>query len=177
MDIEVSKENIQPLRGGRNLVQLGTALQAQSDVEAQKKLQLQKEEHEAAIRHYEGPDPLDPWFNYIQWVEQSYPKHGHEGNIDKLIKDCLQLFEKDEKYFQDRRLVKLWIKYVDCLSNPLEMYQRLYNTGIGVGCSEFYRAWACYCEESGDFKKANHIYMLGLQAKAQPLDELEQAHM
>ncbi|XP_028175432.1 uncharacterized protein LOC114363807 [Ostrinia furnacalis] len=177
MDIDVSKENIQPLRGGRNLMQLGTALQAQSDVDAQKQLQQQKEEHEAAIRHYQGPDPLDPWFNYIQWVEQSFPKHGHEGNIDKLIKDCLQLFEKDERYFQDRRLVKLWIKYVDCLSNPLEIYQRLYNTGIGVECSEFYRAWACYCEESGDYKKANQVYMLGLQAKAQPLDELEQAHM
>ncbi|KAL4716638.1 hypothetical protein ACJJTC_008273 [Scirpophaga incertulas] len=177
MDIDVSKENIQPLRGGRNLVQLGAALQAQSDADAQKQLQQQKEEHEAAIRHYQGPDPLDPWFNYIQWVEQSYPKHGHEGNIDKLIKDCLQLFEKDERYFQDRRLVKLWIKYVDCLSNPLEIYQRLYNTGIGIECSEFYRAWACYCEESGDYKKANQVYMLGLQAKAQPLDELEQAHM
>lgn len=177
MDIDVSKENIQPLRGGRNLVQLGTALQAQSDVEAQRQLQLQKEEHEAAIRLYQGTDPLDPWFNYIQWVEQCFPKHGHEGHIDKLIKDCLQLFENERKYYQDRRFVKLWIKYVDCLSNPLEIYQRLYNTGIGVECSEFYRAWACYCEESGDYKKANQVYMLGLQAKAQPLDELEQAHM
>lgn len=43
MDIDVSKENIQPLRGGRNLMQLGTALQAQSDVDAQKQLQQQKE--------------------------------------------------------------------------------------------------------------------------------------
>ncbi|CAK1546163.1 unnamed protein product [Leptosia nina] len=177
MDIDVSKENIQPLRGGRNAMQLGAALQAQSDLDAQRQLQQQREQHEEAIRHYQGPDPLDPWFNYIQWVEQCFPKHGHEGNIDKLIKDCLQLFEKDERYFQDRRLIKLWIKYIDCLSNPLEIYQRLYNTGIGVECSEFYRAWACYCEESGDYKKANQVYMLGLQAKAQPLDELEQAHM
>lgn len=53
----------------------------------------------------------------------------------------------------------------------------MYNCGIGVECSEFYRAWACYCEESGDYKKANQVYVLGLQAKAQPLDELEQAHM
>ncbi|XP_041970931.1 mitotic checkpoint serine/threonine-protein kinase BUB1-like [Aricia agestis] len=177
MDFDVSKENIQPLRGGRNFVQLGTALQAQSDVDAQRQLQNQKEEHEAAIKYYQGPDPLEPWFNYIQWVEQSFPKHGHEGHLDKLIKDCLQLFEKNEHYFQDRRFVKLWIKYVDNLPNPTEMYQRLYNTGIGVECSEFYRAWACYCEESGDYKKANQVYMLGLQAKAQPMDELEQAHM
>lgn len=69
-------------------------------------------EHEAAIRLYQGTDPLDPWFNYIQWVEQCFPKHGHEGHIDKLIKDCLQLFENERKYYQDRRFVKLWIKYV-----------------------------------------------------------------
>lgn len=69
-------------------------------------------EHEAAIRNYQGTDPLDPWFNYIQWVEQSYPKHGHEGHMKKLIKDCLQLYENDQKYYQDRRFVKLWIKYV-----------------------------------------------------------------
>lgn len=43
MDIDFSKENIQPLRGGRNLVQLSTALQAQSDADAQKQLQIQKE--------------------------------------------------------------------------------------------------------------------------------------
>lgn len=43
MDIDVSKENIQPLRGGRNLTQLGTALQAQSDADAHRQLQLQKE--------------------------------------------------------------------------------------------------------------------------------------
>lgn len=177
MDIDVSKENIQPLRGGRNLAQLGTALQAQSDHDAQRQLQLQKEEHEAAIRNYQGTDPLDPWFNYIQWVEQSYPKHGHEGHMDSIIKECLQLFEKDEKYYQDRRFVKLWIKYIDCLTNPLEIYQRLFNSGIGIECSEFYRAWACYCEESGDYKKANQVYTQGIKALAQPLDELEQAHM
>lgn len=69
-------------------------------------------EHEALLRNYQGPDPLDPWFNYIQWIEQSFPKHGHEGHMDKLIKDCLQLFENDKRYYQDRRFVKLWIKYV-----------------------------------------------------------------
>lgn len=35
--------------------------------------------------------------------------------MDKLIKDCLQLFENDERYFQDRRFIKLWIKYVSTL--------------------------------------------------------------
>lgn len=42
MDFEKSKENIQPLKGGRNVLQLTTALQAQSDGDAQKQLILQK---------------------------------------------------------------------------------------------------------------------------------------
>ena len=38
MDFDLSKENIQPLRGGRNVSQLGIALQAQTDLEHQKEL-------------------------------------------------------------------------------------------------------------------------------------------
>lgn len=43
MDFDLSKENIQPLRGGRNVAQLGIALQAQTSQEVQKELLLQKE--------------------------------------------------------------------------------------------------------------------------------------
>lgn len=42
MEIDYSKENIQPLRGGRNVSQLETALQAQSDTESQRELLQQK---------------------------------------------------------------------------------------------------------------------------------------
>lgn len=43
MDIDMSKENIQPLRGGRNRAQLEIALQAQADSELQKELLQTKE--------------------------------------------------------------------------------------------------------------------------------------
>jgi checkpoint serine/threonine-protein kinase len=49
-------------------------------------------------------------------VEQSYPKRGHEGQIDKLIKECLSKFENDERYAQDRRYLRLWIKFVTIAS-------------------------------------------------------------
>lgn len=52
----------------------------------------------------------------------------------------------------------------------------LYNKGLGTSCSELYRAWACYCEEAADYKKADQIYNLGMQANAEPREELEQAH-
>lgn len=43
MDFDTSKENIQPLRGGRNIAQLGMALQAQNSEEYRGQLNHQKE--------------------------------------------------------------------------------------------------------------------------------------
>lgn len=43
MDFDLSKENIQPLRGGRNPQQLGMALQAQTNRETQLELERQRE--------------------------------------------------------------------------------------------------------------------------------------
>lgn len=43
MDFDLSKENIQPLRGGRNVQQLGMAIQAQTNRELQVELMQQKE--------------------------------------------------------------------------------------------------------------------------------------
>jgi hypothetical protein len=40
-----------------------------------------------------GPDPLDPWYRYICWVEQSYPKGGKEGNVHVLLEKCIKTFK------------------------------------------------------------------------------------
>lgn len=68
--------------------------------------------YEEAIKNYEGDDPLESWYEYILWVEQSYPKSGHESHIGKLLQQCLAIFEKETKYHQDRRFIRLWINYV-----------------------------------------------------------------
>lgn len=68
--------------------------------------------YEDAIKNYEGDDPLENWYEYILWVEQSYPKNGHESHIGRLLQQCLGTFEKETKYHQDRRYIRLWINYV-----------------------------------------------------------------
>lgn len=68
--------------------------------------------YEDAIKNYEGDDPLENWYDYILWVEQSYPKSGHESHIGRLLQQCLAIFEKETKYHQDRRYIRLWINYV-----------------------------------------------------------------
>lgn len=172
MEIDYSKENIQPLRGGRNVSQLETALQAQSDTESQRELLQQKGVFEEKIQAYVGEDPLDNWYNYISWVEQSYPKHGHEGNLVALLEDCVAKFENDARYRNDRRMCKLWIKYIDLQQNPLELFPCLHNKGICVFCADLYKAWAYYHEAAGDFKRAEAVFKMGLSVFAQPYGEL-----
>lgn len=112
MDFDTAKENIQPLASGRNAEQLEVALNAESDQEIQEKLNEQRKEFERAIASYEGDDPLQPWYDYIVWIEQIYPKSGKESAMHEILSKCLALFEKDERYFQDRRMLKMYIKYV-----------------------------------------------------------------
>nr|CAI5834851.1 unnamed protein product [Callosobruchus analis] len=176
MDFDLSKENIQPLRGGRNVQQLGMALQAQTSREYQAELLHQQQEFENLIRTYEGDDPLENYYNYVSWIEQSYPKRGHEGNLKPLLETCLQLFEDDKRYTNDRRYCKLLIKYFDTLPNPIESYQMAKSKGLCVGCTDMYKAWAYYYEAVGDFQSANNVFEEGKRNLAQPYDELEIAH-
>ncbi|XP_076269939.1 mitotic checkpoint serine/threonine-protein kinase BUB1 beta-like isoform X4 [Rhynchophorus ferrugineus] len=176
MDFDYSKENIQPLRRGRNVQQLEMALQAQTNQEYQSQLLQQKEEFEALIRDYDGPDPLENYYNYIIWIEQSYPKSGHEGNCTALLEHCLGKFENDYRYTNDRRFCKLWIKYIDMFPNPVELYLMMKSKNLCIGCADFYKAWAYYYEAAGDFQKAYNVFEEGKKNLAQPYDDLESAY-
>lgn len=112
MDFDGAKENIQPLASGRNAERLEVALNAESQRELHEQLAEQCREFERGIDSYVGDDPLELWYEYIQWIEQSYPKSGKETPLMHVISSCLATFENDDRYKQDRRLIKLFIKYV-----------------------------------------------------------------
>lgn len=69
-------------------------------------------EFESRINKNGNEDPLEAWFEYISWVEQCFPKSGKEGGIDELLEKCLKTFANETRYFQDKRMVQLYIKYV-----------------------------------------------------------------
>ncbi|XP_031628925.1 uncharacterized protein LOC116344486 [Contarinia nasturtii] len=176
MDFDTAKENIQPLASGRNAEHLETALHAESDQETQERLHEQRREFEKAIETYVGDDPLQPWYDYIEWVEQVYPKSGKESALHEILSKCLAEFEENRRYFQDRRMVKLYIKYIDSESNPPQFYEQLYNSGIGTMVADLYLCWAHYYDYCDNFEKAESVYRKGLDARAQPIELLEQAH-
>lgn len=112
MDFDAAKENIQPLASGRNVERLEVALNAESHHEIHEQIIEQRREFERSIDSYSGDDPLEIWYEYIQWIEQSYPKSGKETALNEVISSCLSKFENEERYKQDRRMIKLFIKYV-----------------------------------------------------------------
>ena len=131
---------------------------------------------EGQIEDYEGSDPLAPWYEYILWIEQSYPKHGNDSPLDQVMLQCILKFETDARYRQDRRLIKLYIKFIDPHENPHEMYHELWKQGIGTMVADMYIAWAYYYDLLDNFKQAEAVFRKGLDCGAQPFDELVQAH-
>lgn len=59
--------------------------------------------------------------------------------------------------------------------SPPQMYQMLYQRGVGTQLAAFYIGWAHYFDSAGAFKQAESIFNLALQTNAQPLEELRAA--
>lgn len=118
MEIDDVKENIQPLAQGRNASILHASLRAESPQE----LLAQRKELEKEILNYSGDDPLSVWYNYIEWIEQSFPSGGKESGLQEVLSKCLAKFENVEKYKQDRRMIKLFIKFVRSNRKLYEKY-------------------------------------------------------
>lgn len=120
-------------------------------------------------------DPLEMWYNYISWYEQNRA-NDTENKFSQALEKCLATFEYNEMYKQDARMIKLWMKYIDMQQNPLHLYQLLYQRNIGTQCSSFYIGWAHYFDSANALKQAESVYNLGFQAKALPIEDLQNAH-
>ncbi|XP_050085866.1 uncharacterized protein LOC126571418 [Anopheles aquasalis] len=170
MDLEDTKENIQPLRTGRNIEQLEYALESPECWEEDRKM------HEEAIEQYDGDDPLSVWFEYVQWFEQTNPSNTKPALMNDAIRRCVVKFENDPRYMQDRRFIQLCIKYIDTQPKPEDLYSELFARGVGTLCADLYIAWAYYYDAADNFSKTEEVFQKGLAAGAQPKEELKQAH-
>ncbi|XP_067847347.1 mitotic checkpoint serine/threonine-protein kinase BUB1 beta [Heptranchias perlo] len=174
-DWELSKENVQPLKQGRDISTLQEVL-AQHECPSQISIQEQKLAFEAEIRFYSGNDPLDVWDRYIKWTEQMFPHGGTDSNLSALLERDLKLFLNNEQYYNDQRYLGHWLKFVDYCTDPLEIFDFLKSKGIGVSYAAFYIAWAERYEFLGNNKKAEAVLREGIQLEAEPLEKLQHYH-
>lgn len=89
-------------------------------------------------------------------MDQICELHNDSGIVNVLIRLCFN-------------------PQIDFQPNPLNLYKILYQQGIGTTCAAFYIGWAHYFNSSNLFKQAESIFNLGIQLKAQPIVELENA--
>ncbi|XP_067622618.1 mitotic checkpoint serine/threonine-protein kinase BUB1 [Eurosta solidaginis] len=134
-----------------------------------------KQAWENAISMYQGPDPLDHWYNYICWYE-NHLRSDPANKFRETLERCLALFEHSDFYKQDLRMVRLWLKYIEMQTHPLHFYQVLYQRGVGRHVSAFYIGWANYYQSIHALKEAESVYSLAFQEKAQSFEELHHAH-
>ncbi|KAK4311893.1 hypothetical protein Pmani_016640 [Petrolisthes manimaculis] len=170
---ELSKENIQPLKQGRNASVLSVAL----DESSTQKLNGTRHEFEEELRTYSGDDPLDVWYRYTLWVEQNYPKGGKQRDLMKLIEKCvMSLHSHVEQYTNDLRFLNIWIKYANLNVKPLDVYQVIEKKGLFTSLAEFYINWSWELEKIGNHRQADIVYQKGLNMAAQPIHVLQEAH-
>ncbi|KAL9952708.1 hypothetical protein ACROYT_G040000 [Oculina patagonica] len=169
---ELSKENVQPMKQGRKMANLAVAL-APSSVD-QTRIHKEKREFEAQIRTYEGQDPLDIWYRYIVWTGENFPKGGKD--LGSLIERCISTFRDDERYKNDERYAKVWLRYTDICTEPMDIFNYMHSQQVCSGLALFYESWAQLLENIGDYHKADEVFNLGINRNAQPLDRLRKQH-
>lgn len=168
---ESSKENVQPVAQGRNVDVLNKALVAKTE-----DLNRQRAVHEAAIRDGQngiGPyadDPLAPWVMYAKWVVENFPRGS--DLIVSVVEGACRRFAKDSKYREDRRFVRLWIRYADLRDDKLDVFEYMQRHRIGETAALFYEAWATTLELARQYDKTEQTYSLGMRLGAQPSQRL-----
>lgn len=170
---ETSKENVCPIRQGRDVDVLNAALKS-----SKSDLEQGKEKHETAILEAKagrGPfsdDPLAPCVAFAKWAVENYPS-GSPVIAEAVEKACRR-FGKHPHYRDDRRLTRLWVRYADMRNDKLDVYDYMHQHRIGETSALFYEAWAATLELARKFDKVEKVYSLGSEKRATPTDRLAQ---
>lgn len=170
---ETSKENVAPLSTGRNVDTLNNALTMDP-----KLINEMRHIHEAAIRDASngiGPfadDPLAPWVTYTKWVLETFPPGS--DLVISVVEGACRRYSKHPRYREDRRFVRLWIRYADLRNDKLDVFAYMRKHRIGEHVALFYEAWATTLELAREYDKAEQTYKLGIKLGAQPQERLSQ---
>lgn len=171
---ELSKENIQPLRGGRSVDVLNKVLLLQRTTSFQTKRQNLRQLFELNLAHLPNSrKKLRIYARYLEWVEQNYPCLGKSADIENLLYRCVRDCSGLENIHNDETYVKFWIRLTEFCDQPVELCELLFRQGIGSMCALFYLHWANRLEALKLYKKAAFVYLHGLRAGARPILSVE----
>eukprot|EP01083_Nonionella_stella_P283903 966345_1 len=170
--IEAVKENVRPMKAGRNIVDLGKSIGSSKSKE---KLAAERRNFEDEISN--GNDDLSIWSKYIKWVKNSYPAGGSKSKLFPVLERCTRRFVKESKYKNSKKYLRIWMDYIQLMptvSDKLQTLEYLNENEIGVGYALFYTMWACHQEDNGNVKQASAILQLGINRNAVPVKKVKE---
>ncbi|KAG4917369.1 hypothetical protein JHK85_055650 [Glycine max] len=153
---ETFKENVRPLKRGRNVNLLNHALNSHTDNQLKKSLVQQR--------------------RCIKWVQEAFPPGGDSSGLVVIYEQCVRAFWHSERYKDDLRYLKVWLEYADNCFDADVIYAFLDANGIGKPHSIFYISYALHLESKNKFKAANQMLELGISRNAQPIEKLKAAY-
>eukprot|EP00946_MAST-07B_sp_MAST-7B-sp1_P001296 g1296.t1 len=158
-DWENIKENAKPIKRGRRISKLNQF--ARESLKRKNDRQSKLDEFEqtiAAAAADPTADALKPWLAYIRWCEDEFPEGGIQSKQLVLLERCCRSLMKDERYRNDGRYLKCWLKYADLLEDPSDLFRFLCVNRIGEQCSLFYVAWALVSEQRKNYGLTDKIF-------------------
>lgn len=174
---EKYKENVRPLKRGRNIKLLNDALKSHHSLPPlNHSLLLTRRKLIEAIQDYDGDDPLQPWIECIKWVQEAFPAGGDSSGLLVIYEQCVRTFWHDDRYRNDLRYLKIWLEYAENCVDAEIIYRFLDSNNIGHSHSAYYISYALHMEAKHKIKTANEIFNQGLSINAQPLEKLEAAY-
>ncbi|KAL6578230.1 Mitotic spindle checkpoint protein bubr1 [Orobanche minor] len=173
---ELFKENVRPLKRGRNIGLLNGALKSQSNSQLKTSLLHHRRMLIEAIDEYTGEDPLQPWIECIKWVQEAFPPGGDCSGLVLIYEQCVRTFWHEDRYKDDLRYLKVWLEYAENCVDAEVVYKFLEANKIGVTHASFYISYALQMELKNKNKAANEIFNRGLSMKAQPVEKLTTAY-
>ncbi|XP_016686778.1 mitotic spindle checkpoint protein BUBR1 [Gossypium hirsutum] len=173
---ELFKENVRPLKRGRNVDLLNHALKAHTNDQLKKSLIENRRRLIEAIDEYQGDDPLQPWLDCIKWVQEAFPPGGDFSGLVLIYEQCVRAFWHSDRYKDDLRYLKVWLEYAEHCSDAEVIYSFLDANDIGKTHSAYYIAYALHMESKSKMKAANDILNLGISSNAQPIEKLRDAY-
>ena len=189
---EMSKENVQPLRRGRDGRALNSALRATTTTQAAQATTTTTRREEAGAGETEKErlwrraieatesgslDALKEWCALIKWTEQTYATgNGRDKELLPLLERCARELQEVEAYKEDPRYLRVWIKYADCCAEPGDIFKFLRANSIGQRQALYYEAYAAFLEVRQAYGKANEQYERGIEMRAEPLDRLRASY-
>ncbi|KAE9456796.1 hypothetical protein C3L33_11300, partial [Rhododendron williamsianum] len=169
---ELFKENVKPIKRGRNVTLLNQALKSHSDSQLKKSLLHTRRRLIEAIDEYKGDDPLHPWLECIKWVQEAFPPGGDCSGLVVIYEQCVRTFWHEDRYKNDLRYLKVWLEYVGAFHSDAEncadaevIYNFLEANKIGQAHSIFFISYALHMESKNKIRTANEVFNRGMSRR------------